>query len=120
MGGAAVGGHLEILQWLRSEGCPWDSRACSCAASGGHLETLKWLRSEGCPWDEETCRSAAEHGHLEVLKWLRSEGCPWDEKACSGAAVGVTWRYCSGSGARAAPGMKAHALTQLSVVTWRC
>ncbi len=49
------------------------------AAGGGHLEVLQWARSQGCPWDEWVCAYAAEGGHLEVLKWARSHGCPWDE-----------------------------------------
>jgi len=49
---------------------------CYYAAGGGHLEMLKWLRSEGCPWDEYICNAAAYCGHLEMLEWLRSEGCP--------------------------------------------
>ena len=68
---------MEILKWLRSEGCPWDKWACADAASGGHLETLKWLRSEGCPWDEETCEWAAWKGHLNVLRWAIDNGCPY-------------------------------------------
>lgn len=24
--GAAKGGHIEVLQWLRSVGCPWDDK----------------------------------------------------------------------------------------------
>ena len=83
---AAANGHLEILKWLRSEGCPWDARACTTAAEMGDLEILKWLRSEGCPWTEYACTYAAACGHLEVLKWLRSEGCPWDADACRYAA----------------------------------
>ena len=83
---AAQGGHLEVLKWLRSQGCPWDVRACWRAAKGGHLETLKWLRSEGCPLHANACAGAARGGHLEVLKWLRSEGCPWDEGTCEEAA----------------------------------
>ena len=84
--GAAWGGHLEILKWLRSKGCPWDWRSCSRAAGGGHLETLKWLRSEGCPWNQYACSGAAWGGHLEVLKWLRSEGCPWDKCMLKGSS----------------------------------
>ena len=86
---AAAGGHLDVLKWLRNEGCPWDEWTCSAAANVGHLEVLKWLRKENdppCPWDEWTCSNAAEYGHLEVLKWLRNEGCPWDESTCSAAA----------------------------------
>ena len=49
---------------------------CGEAAGRGDLEVLKWLRAEGCPWDEAACRFAAFGGHLEVLKWLQAEGCP--------------------------------------------
>ena len=70
-------GNLEIMKWLKSEGCPWDASACSGAAKGGHLETLKWLRSEGCPWDERTCERAASRGHLDVLRWAIDNGCPY-------------------------------------------
>ena len=53
---------------------------CEGAARSGHLEVLQWLRANGCPWDEWTCKYAAEGGHLEVLQWARANGCPWDEK----------------------------------------
>ena len=66
---------MEILKWLRSEGCPWDEDACSCAAVNGHLEALKWLRSEGCPWDESACEWAARESHLDVLQWAIDNGC---------------------------------------------
>ena len=69
---------MDVLKWLRSEGCPWNQRACSYAAQGGHFEVLKWLRSKGCPWDEETCDEAACHGHLDVLKWAIDNGCPYE------------------------------------------
>ena len=26
---------------------------CICAAANGHLATLQWLHSQGCPWDED-------------------------------------------------------------------
>ena len=41
----------------------------------GHLEVLQLLRKNDCPWDEWTCREAAEGGHLEVLQWARENGC---------------------------------------------
>jgi hypothetical protein len=34
----------------------------------GHLEILKFLRANGCPWDVKTCTEAARNGRLEVLK----------------------------------------------------
>ena len=74
---AARGGHLEVLQWARANGCPWDEMTCSRAAEGGHLELLQWARANGCPWDKGTCTGAAKGGHLKVLKWARDNGAPW-------------------------------------------
>lgn len=73
---AASGGHLEVLQWARSQGCPWDSDTCSAAALNGHLALLQWARSEDCPWNCGTCSAAASGGHFGVLRWARSHGCP--------------------------------------------
>eukprot|EP00230_Micromonas_polaris_P008967 CAMPEP_0117645366 /NCGR_PEP_ID=MMETSP0802-20121206/11508_1 /TAXON_ID=38833 /ORGANISM="Micromonas sp., Strain CCMP2099" /LENGTH=190 /DNA_ID=CAMNT_0005450733 /DNA_START=85 /DNA_END=655 /DNA_ORIENTATION=+ len=42
------------------------------AAEGGHLEVLQWARATGCPWDEETCEYAAGGRHLEVLQWAHA------------------------------------------------
>jgi hypothetical protein len=48
-----------VLQWARTNGCPWDERTCLRAAEGGHLEVLQWARANGCLWDEQTCACAA-------------------------------------------------------------
>ncbi|WZN63313.1 hypothetical protein HKI87_07g48610 [Chloropicon roscoffensis] len=40
------------------------------AAKNGHLEVLRWARSQGCPWHEDVTYAAAKNGHLKVLKWL--------------------------------------------------
>ena len=47
------------------------------AASSGNLELVRWLRGEGCPWDIDTCYWAVKQGHVEVLRWLRENGAPW-------------------------------------------
>ena len=86
--GAARSGHLEVLQWLRANGCPWDGWTCKYAAEGGHLEVLQWARANGCPWNRNTCSSAARVGKLEVLQWARANGCPWVEETCTSAASG--------------------------------
>jgi|TARA_B110000977_G_scaffold164629_1_gene211291 hypothetical protein len=75
---AVKGGQLEVLQWLRANGCPWGANTCSHAAEGGHLEVLQWARANDCPWNEYTCMRATEGGHLEVPQWARANGCPWD------------------------------------------
>ena len=73
---AAMEGHLEVLQWVRANGCPWDERTCGWAAWGGHLELLQWARANGCPWDRGTLFFARDRGHLEVINWAIANGCP--------------------------------------------
>lgn len=45
---AALRGNLEVLLWLRAQGCPWDSQTTLAAAEGGHLEILQWVKTKGC------------------------------------------------------------------------
>merc|ERR1719420_1560972 len=43
---SAQGGHLEVLQWARAQGCPWNARTCAWAAKNGHLAVLQWARAQ--------------------------------------------------------------------------
>ncbi|UPR04914.1 hypothetical protein HOP50_18g82590 [Chloropicon primus] len=103
--GAAKGGHLGILQWARSKGCPWSLSVARNAAEECHLDVLQWARSQDppCPWDEKTCEGAARGGHLDVLKWLRSQDppCPWNgdvpaEAAQEGHIDVLKWALANG------------------------
>ena len=87
--GAALGGHIDVLKYLKSEGMPFDEETCASAIEVGDLEILKYLKSEGVTFDEDHCYFAAEAGDLDVLKWLRSEEvkCPWDPDECFEAAM---------------------------------
>lgn len=38
------------LPWLKEMGVLWDSTAFAGAASRGHLEALQWLWANGCPF----------------------------------------------------------------------
>ena len=53
-------------------------RTCDAAASGGHLEVLQWLRAQGCPWPMGlrggAVRRAAFKNHPVVFKWAREQG----------------------------------------------
>ncbi|CAN0426198.1 unnamed protein product, partial [Ectocarpus fasciculatus] len=53
-----------------------DDQLCETAARNGHLEILQWARRIGCPWEASTCYGAAENGHLEILQWATNNGCP--------------------------------------------
>ncbi|CAN0267220.1 unnamed protein product, partial [Scytosiphon promiscuus] len=36
----------------RTNQCPWNEGACSAAAESGHLDELQWLVENGCPWNK--------------------------------------------------------------------
>ena len=66
-------GHLQVLKLaIEGYGCPVTSRIEVGAAKGGHLEVLKWLRERGHPISIGCCARAADKGHLEVLKWAHT------------------------------------------------
>ena len=62
------------------------------AAGSGNLELVQWLRGEGCPWDWWTCCLAVVRGHVEVLRWARKNGCPWKafDRDWAAAELGYT------------------------------
>lgn len=81
---AALGGHLELLRWLRSVECPFGSTMLEQAADGGHLHVLEWL------WEQEVIEhhrhsfdGAINDGHIPALKWAMEKGLPgpWTEGA---------------------------------------
>ena len=67
------------MKALLADSWPWDRDTCSAAALGGHLEVLQWAHANGCLWDIRTCHKAAEGGYLKVILWARANGCPCAE-----------------------------------------
>ena len=65
------GGHLEVLQWARANGCSVGRGDLRRAAEGGHLEVLQWARANGAPWNPEDCKARARYrGHEGVVQWI--------------------------------------------------
>ena len=87
-----LGGHIAVLLWARSSGCPEGARACFDAARKGHLEVIKWERVNRSPWakgDWMRClRYATERGHLPVMEWIKEQGRLWRQHVCDYAARG--------------------------------
>ena len=70
---AARLGKLSALQALQAQKplLPWDFTISRRIAHAGHLDVLQWLASQGS-MDSEVCLIvAAERGHTHVLSWLR-------------------------------------------------
>lgn len=84
--GAATGGNLEMLKWLKEHNCPHNDNAYSRAVCKNNLEILKWLKDNDYPWDFWACHYAVSHGHLEILKWCIINGCPYNKHVLYNAA----------------------------------
>ena len=75
---AAQYGRPELARWLcQEQGFSMDRHVMNRAAGHGNLELVQWLRDEGCPWGTLTTHWAVAYGRVEVLRWLRENGCPW-------------------------------------------
>jgi hypothetical protein len=86
---AAKHGHVATVKWLHEKGCPWDSNViCTDAAAGGSMEVLLYLKQQGCAFNEYTLMGAAWRGQLAICEYLVAEQCPSDITACAAAARG--------------------------------
>jgi hypothetical protein len=43
---------------------------------GGHLEVLQWARANGCPWNKYTIVRVCQYGHDDVVIWAKANGAP--------------------------------------------
>jgi hypothetical protein len=76
---AAEGGSVQVFEFLQQQqGVAFDSLTMQKAAKHGQLQICQWLRAAGCPWDAEVCTAAAECYQVETLRWLHEQGCPWN------------------------------------------
>ena len=52
---------------------PRGEEVCVGAACGGCLKALKWLRDQDppCPWEKTQCKDiASDNGHQHIVKWI--------------------------------------------------
>jgi hypothetical protein len=100
--------RLRVCKFLRTCGCPMDERTC-CRSSicRGNVELLNWLREQGCHWEHRSyfelaaaneridmmayllqiestpelltamLNDAGGYGLLEGAQWLRQRGAEW-------------------------------------------
>lgn len=69
-------GYLDVLVWLRANGCEWNMGAYARAARKGHVHILKYLKQQKLKWDWSIGYEATIEGHLEVLMWLKENHYP--------------------------------------------
>lgn len=65
----AFHGHLELLQWMVTQGYP-DSSYMGYAAAGGHRNILEWGLSRGQQLDQYVCAGTMISGSIDTLEWV--------------------------------------------------
>lgn len=71
----AAGGSIECMEWvLRNGGGPLTKFTCYKAIARGHLALLMWLISNGCPWSKRSRRLASKSEFLDIRAWAQ---CNW-------------------------------------------
>jgi hypothetical protein len=69
-----------MLKWLKQRGCVFTADTCAAAAASPQAaRMLQYLHSEGVPFDARTSTEAISHQELPVLQWLCEHGCNLSE-----------------------------------------
>lgn len=76
---AAQNDRRDVLEWLvgKEPGYVWHPYLTCAAARHGHLELLQWLHAQNCPWMVETARQAVQcrkDNCLVMLRWMAANG----------------------------------------------
>ncbi len=87
------------------------------AAGEGHLEVLKWARSQGCPWVEETC---ASRRCCKCCNGWEAKAVPGMDGHVPMLLVEAIWKCWNGPEDKAVPGMSGHGPGQPMEAIWRC
>ena len=71
-------GHLKMVRWLHDEQffSPPTIWAMEVAARHDQLEIIKWLQSVGCEWDSRIIVIAYTFSYWHIIDWLIANGCP--------------------------------------------
>ena len=87
-------GQFEVINWLYTNRCEWNSDTTTNAAFYGNLSILQWLIEKKCPVNlEEITKSAVQGGNLQIIEWLdRNFSIEWkDQILCSTAVLSSRW-----------------------------
>ena len=66
----AFSGNIELLQWLRLQGCEWCEITPIYAILGNNLSVLKYVLSEGCPSCNSLRSVAWNSNNISIYEWL--------------------------------------------------
>lgn len=65
---------INIVTWLRSVNCPWDSDVTFHSTNNNNFNLFMWLVSNGCPYDIRSIREAINLVNVGIVEFLIIEG----------------------------------------------
>jgi hypothetical protein len=71
---AAIGGSVEVFEWLNQQGIEFTVATMHTAAEYKHNAAVQYLHSVGCPWSLDVASFAAMRGDFEMLRWACEHG----------------------------------------------
>lgn len=84
-----AGGQLMVLQWCRSNKCPWCNGNIAAAAEQGRQEIVSWV--EGYPEDGKQLEMAswktASKGQKDTMKYLVIRSTVYDIRYSRGRSL---------------------------------
>lgn len=83
---SAIGGSIEILQYVFDKGFTWNDSVCQLAMENGHKKFLKYALSHGAPIGR-LLRVLAEKNDTSVLQELQGKKCKYNFDTCHGSSV---------------------------------
>jgi len=69
--GAALGGHMDIVQLLLSKGADPDA-GLESAAEGGHMDIVQLMLSKGATNLDSALETAESNGHTKCAELIRA------------------------------------------------
>jgi hypothetical protein len=67
---AARLGSVEVVEWLHAQGYPLDKRAALNSTERRGMDLLQWLRAHGCPWNVWICVTLSDARHPGGREWV--------------------------------------------------
>lgn len=75
---AVKSGNIDMLEYLKENGCKISRYAMINAAEQKQLSIMKWLYANECPLHIDVFNQALKHYDILVIKWLLENKCPCD------------------------------------------